>query len=218
MKNKQSGFAPGTDASELSHQYGMDTGPSQNPEATNAQEFNYDALRLPQDFAVTLGVKKVVNIVPVRRPSKTDFFRVRAGEEWRFQCMVLELKEEGETYVVAQPLWAVLPNLLRPAMLHLAIDRRDNVFLIPVPLPGQDGRRNSWHQSMAEIVVIAEKQWVRTAANKSIGGYDAHVAQGQIQEPNWPDLSMRELVEIAFRGRIITSLEHPVVRQLQGLA
>lgn len=178
--------------------------------------FDLNALRLPQNFGESLGVKRVLTRVPVRKPNKSEFFRVRAGESWRFQTMILEIKEESETYLVAPGVWNVVFELLRPAMLHLAIDRRNNVFLIPVPLPGQDGRRNPWHQSLAEVVATAETQWVRSVANMAIGGYDMLVAEAALSEPEWPDTPFDELLEIAFRGRIIQSPDHPVVAQLLG--
>lgn len=178
--------------------------------------FDLNALRLPQNFGDALGVKRVLTRVPVRKPNKSEFFRVRTGEGWRFQTMILEIKEESETYLVAPEVWNAVFELLRPAMLHLAIDRRNNVFLIPVPLPGQDGRRNPWHQSLAEVVATAETQWVRSVANMAIGGYDMLVAEAALSEPEWPDTPFDELIEIAFRGRIIQSPDHPVVAQLLG--
>jgi hypothetical protein len=178
--------------------------------------FDLDALRLPQNFGEALGVKRLITRVPVRKPLKTEFFRVRAGEAWRFQTMILELKEEGETFLLAPAVWDAVPELLRPAMLHTAIDRRNNVFLIPVPLPGPDGRRNPWHQSLAEVVAMAETKWVRSVANKHVGGYDMLVAETTLAEPEWPDVTFQELVQIAFRERLIQSADHPVVTQLLG--
>jgi hypothetical protein len=140
--------------------------------------FNLDDMRLPQNYSETLGVKRVITRVPVRRPIKTEFFRTRPGDEWRYQTMILELKEEGETYLLVPALWDVVPELVRPAVLHAAIDRKNNVFLIPVPLPGPDGRRNSWHESLAMVVATAETGWLRCVANKPVNGYDIHVATG----------------------------------------
>lgn len=180
--------------------------------------FNLNALRLPQNFGETLGVRKIITRVPVRKPNKTDFFRVRPGEEWRFQTMILEIKDEGETYVLMPEVWGVIQELLRPAMLHVGIDRRNNVFLIPIPLPGDDGRRNSWHQSLAGIVEQAEDKWVRIAANKGVGGYDVFRADAKLPEPEWPDLTLAELMEIAFRDKIIASAEHSIIRQLLGVS
>lgn len=178
--------------------------------------FDLRALRLPQNFGESLGVKRHITRVPVRKPLKTEFFRVRADEEFRFQTMILELKEEGETYLLAPELWGVVPELLRPAVLHTAIDRRNNVFLIPIPLPDPDGHRNPWHQSLAEVVSMAESKWLRSVANKHVSGYDMLVTEGDLPEPDWPELDFHKLVEIAFREKLIQSFDHPVINQLLG--
>lgn len=188
---------------------------NQNAISTN---IDFNALRLPQNFSESLGVRKAITRVPVRKPSKTDFFRVRPGDEWSYQTMVLEIKDEGETYIVSQALWGSISELLRPAMLHVAIDRRNNVFLIPIPLPGEDGRRNSWHQSLADIVDVAEDKWVRTSANKFVGAYDAYIAESKLLEPEWPDMTLEEILKIAFRDKVLESVDHPVIRQLRGVA
>ena len=40
--------------------------------------FNPAALRLDQSFADTVGVKKLLTTVPVRKPNRQDFVRVNA--------------------------------------------------------------------------------------------------------------------------------------------
>jgi hypothetical protein len=39
-----------------------------------------------------------------------------------------------------------------------------------------------------------------------------------IADPTWPDLSLQQMLKIAFhdRGRIIRDFDHPVVKLLQG--
>jgi hypothetical protein len=65
-------------------------------------------------------------------------------------------------------------------------------------------------------VAMAEIKWVRSVANKAVGGYDMLVADANLAEPEWPDTSFQELVQIAFRERLIQSPDHPVVTQLLG--
>jgi len=178
--------------------------------------FDLNTLKLPQNFGDSLGVTKKITRIPVRKPLKTDYFRVRSGEAWRYQTMILELKEENETYVLHPDLWNIIPEIIRPAALFVGIDRRNNVFLIPVPLPGADGKHNSWHQSLLEVLEMAKAHWVRSVSNKAVSGYDILVAEGNLAEPDWPDLNFEELFDIAFRQRFIDSQEHPVIMQLLG--
>jgi hypothetical protein len=49
-----------------------------------------------------------------------------------------------------------------------------------------------------------------------LGGYEIFEATAKLPEPTWPDLSLDDLLTIAFRGRIITDPDHPVVLEMLG--
>ena len=178
--------------------------------------FDLDALRLQQNVGDGFTVKRQITRVPVRKPQKQEFFRIHPSEEQRLPVMILEQKEEGLTYLLAPSAYDLLPELQRAVTLVAAIDRRGNPFLIPLPLPGEDGRSNPWHVSLSAVVALSEQKWVRCVANMQAGSYDAYVATGQLADPEWPDVKFEELVEIAFRGRVIESADHPLIRQLLG--
>lgn len=193
--------------------------PGDVPADAPSNPFDLSALRLPQDFGAQLGVKKVITTVPVRKPDKQTFIRVRAGEEWRLQTMVLELKEEREIYLVAPPLWEALFDECKPVCLFVAMTRQKVLFLWPAKLPSSEGRADSWSESALKAVEVATEKWVRVAPNMGLGGYDLHVATGQgLSEPEWPDLDLQGIIKLAFQGRLIDSLEHPIIRRLQGAA
>jgi hypothetical protein len=71
-----------------------------------ADPFDAARLRLSQNFTATVGVKKRLTTVPVRKPSKQDFIRVHPDPAYRLDTAVLELKDENETYLVDPGLWA----------------------------------------------------------------------------------------------------------------
>ena len=62
----------------------------------------------------------------------------------------------------------------------------------------------------------AKTRWVRTTANMSLGAYDLAVASGQVAEPSWPDITFQEVIKIAFRDKMISDWNHPVLRRLRG--
>jgi hypothetical protein len=174
------------------------------------------SLRLPANYGATLGVKKLLTNVLVGKPKKPQFFRTNASDDMTFPAMILENKEARESYVVIPDVAQEISELVRPVMLHAAIDRQNNVSLIPVPLPGEDGTRNPWHESLAQAVEHAKFKWIRITANMHAGGYDVYEAEGELPEPEWPAHDIDALVQVAFRGKIITSLDHPVVQSLLG--
>jgi len=174
------------------------------------------SLRLPSNYGATLGVKKMLTTVPVGKPKKPQFFRTHRSDDMTFPAMVLEQKETRETYVVVPDAAQQISELVRPMQMYAAIDRENNVFLIPVPLPGESGTRNQWHESLAQAVEHAKQKWLRISANTHIGGYDVYEAEGVLPEPEWPAHDIESLIEVAFRGKIITSLDHPIVQSLLG--
>ncbi len=174
------------------------------------------SLRLPANFGATLGVRKLLTNVLVGKPKKANFFRTHPAEEMTFPAMILENKEARESYVVIPEVAQEISELVRPVMLHAAIDRQNNVSLIPVPLPGEDGTRNPWHESLAQAVEHAKLMWIRITANMHTGGYDVYEAECELPEPEWPTHDIDALVQVAFRGKIIIGLDHPIVQSLLG--
>ena len=73
-----------------------------------ADPFDLDSLRLSQDFASAVGVKRLIKTVPVKKPSKEWFVRTHPDPAYRLQTAVLELKEDRETYLVSPGLWPEL--------------------------------------------------------------------------------------------------------------
>jgi hypothetical protein len=158
----------------------------------------------------------VLTVVPVVKPTKDRFFRTHESPNWVYPSWILEDKKTGETYIVSEDVGSVLGGLVRAVELYTAIDRQNNVFLIPIPLPGANGVRNPWHESLLQAVLRAKLVWLRITANKDLGGYDIFEATAKLPEPIWPDTTLDELLAIAFRGRIITNPDHPVVQEKLG--
>ena len=178
--------------------------------------FNPAALRLSQDFAATAGVKKVLTTVPCRKPNRHEFIRVRPGEDWRLQTAAFEDRVNREMYLVNKQLWNELGGEIIPLCLFVTVNRQGDVALWPAKLPGADGRSNDWNQSALAAAALAEVKWIRLVSNITAGMYDTLAAQGQLPEPEWPDLSLKELLKLCFRDRIIQSTNHPVLRALRG--
>ena len=189
------------------------TAPQQPPSATS---LDLKALRLPPNYGATFGVKKLLTNVPVGKPQKQQFFRTHASAEMAFPAMILENKEARESYLVVPEVAQEISELVRPVQLHVAIDRQDNPFLIPVQLPGESGSRNPWHESLAQAIEHSKLKWIRISANMSRGNYDVYQAQAPLPDPEWPETTIDALLQVAFRGKIITSLDHAIVQTLLG--
>jgi hypothetical protein len=181
--------------------------------------FDLANLRLAQNFNETAGVKKLLRTVPVRKtPNKQDFIRVHPDASYRENFAVIELKEDREIYLVAgSNLIAELAAEVVNVTVYTAINRQGVIFLWWVRLPNADGKEMEWHRSARDATEEGTRQWIRVVPNMSLGAYEIIVAEKIITQPQWPNLTFQELIRIAFRERLITSLDHPVIKRLRGL-
>ena len=198
---------------ELENSHAGTEAPSSAPDP-----FDLGNLRLSQSFTETAGVKKLLTTVPVRKPNPQDWVRVHPGSEYRENFPLIELKDEREEYVVAASLVHELVGEFVSKTLYTTVNRQGVVSLWPVRLPDPDGREMEWHRSAREAAELAMNRWVRCKANRSLGAYDIFQAEACIAEPAWPDLTFQQIIRIAFRDRLITSMDHPVIKRLRGLS
>ena len=102
--------------------------------------FDPAALRLDQSFAETVGVRKLLTTVPVRKPNRQDFVRVHADPAYRLTpAAIIELKDDREVYLVTPHMASELPGEFAAATLFTTINRQGVLHLWPVKLPSADG-------------------------------------------------------------------------------
>lgn len=185
------------------------------PESSAPDPFDPELLRVSADMA-EVGIKKVITTVPCRKPGKQEFVRTRAGEGNSLNTLILEDQETRDCYLVAPGLREYVLQDSVMVRLTMAVTRSGDLFLWPLKLPGPDGRSCRWHESALVAAQRAETSWVRVAANMSSGCYDVYEAQGIKLEPEWPELSFRELLRLCFKDRLIDSPDHPFLKRLRG--
>jgi hypothetical protein len=180
--------------------------------------FTPENLLLSQAFTETMPVKKLLTIVPVRKPSQQDWVRVHPDSEFRQNVSVIDLRDDREVYVVTSRLVPELIAEIVNVSLYLAINRQGNPFFWPIRLPDQTGKDLTWWQSARDAADRATRSWIRVRADMNLGGYQVWEAAHDLGNPTWPELNFWQLVQIAFKHNLIDSLDHLVVKRLRGLA
>ena len=175
--------------------------------------FDPEAIRLSTGDQQAAGEKLLVNI-PVRKPNPAEFFRVNADPAYTCDTALLEV--DSEWFLVLPRLRGVLLADIKNVQIYTCMARIGALFLWPVRLPGGDGRDNRWWQAAHQIARTAQTEWVRSVADMSAGSYDVTRALVEIPDPVWPNKTLRDLLELAFRKNLIDSPDHLVVRRLQG--
>lgn len=174
-------------------------------------------LRLPQDFAATLGVKKALLHIPVRKPDRHWFIRVHPDPTYRLDCFTIELKDENETYIVMSDIYPYVAEEAVPKTVFTAINRSGTPFLWPIRLPGPDGRQDDWNKTAHAAAELAMTKWLRVASDRTAGCYQIlEATAANLSEPEWPTELFTHLLKIAFKDRLIDTLDHPVLRRLRG--
>jgi hypothetical protein len=177
-----------------------------------------EALRLSTDDAAGLtGTRERLLHVPVGNPNRHAFFRIHPDPAMSLVTTIFEDKAARETFFVVPEMRGVLLGETKPVWLAIAITAQGVVLMFPISLP-TDGRTNPWLETKRQAAELAKTRWVRMVADMQLGAYRIFEAEGELPDPVWPEQSFRELLEIAFKGRIIDHEDHPVVRRLRGLA
>ena len=194
----------------------VDSEGAETPENPLETKADFSRFRLSQNFGSVSGVRKKLTTVPVRKPHKTQFFRIHP--ENKLDTMLLKYGEGNEEiYLIESDVLPEVDDLAKPYRLVVTIDRQNNVFIWPLAIPDQD-RPLNWHISAMDAASNAELSWTRMQANMTLGAYEIFSAEGELSEPEWPELSIDELLEIAFKNKIIDRPDHLVLLQLRGLA
>ena len=180
--------------------------------------FDPERLRLSPELTASLGLKRALLTIPVRRPPKEWFFRTHEDPRYHLQTLVLELKEDRETYLIAPELRdeVIDEPCVRPCILVSCVSRQSKFFFWPLRPPDSSGRRNDWVQSALDAVTIAQKKWIRLRPDLELGAYEVIYAEHLTAAPIWPDMPLAQLLRIAFKGKYIDHCDHVVLQQLRG--
>lgn len=177
------------------------------------------AIRLqPNGSGETGIVQELAAHVPVRKPKRTEFVRTREeADMWLTTTVYIDRDDRGDVYFVPPTMRAALLGEAKSVILLPTITTQRVLTLWPLSIPVDDGRRNDWFTTAREAAEHAKTHWIRLVADMALGAYRIYRAEGQLPEPEWPDLSMSEMLRLGFKDRVIDRDDHPIIRRLRGL-
>lgn len=190
--------------------------PHEDGEVENLNPFDPKRLRISRAFSEGPTVQKIVASVQVRKPNRQEYFRVHPDPEMRIDTLLLELRDDRQSYLISLDVAPAIPGEAVAKTLYTSVTRQGAILLWPVRLPDEQGRLDEWNTVAHEAARRAESNWIRLAANMGAGTYDVYEAIDQMAEPEWPNLPLHRLLEMAFKERFVDNLDHPVVRRIMG--
>jgi hypothetical protein len=193
--------------------------PPTPPEPDDLDPFDLDRLRQAQDLSAAGGVREVLSSVKFGKPSKESFFRVHPSPDYRIRAGVIEKKEEDSAcYWVDPSLWLAMADepTFSPRAVFTAVTRQGVLFLWGCRLPGPDGKSPDWISIPLEAAKMAETRWTKMFWDQNHRKHRVMTAPALTDEPQWPDVPFQRLLQLAFKDRVITSFEDPILKGLRG--
>lgn len=161
-------------------------------------------------------MKEILTIPVLAKPNKQSFFRTHP--EFETKAYIIEWEDErNAAYIVLPKMLPYVDDQAKPYILYLCTYPNGTIFLTSIKQPNEDGNWNEWHRSKTEAIIKAKKEWIRLIPDKKAQGYNVQIAKGDYGVPKWPELSMNEIIAIAFKDRHISDVNHPKIKQLAGL-
>ncbi len=165
------------------------------------------------------GAEEMLSAVSVRKPPAEEYIRVHPNREMTISVALHESREgyTSEYYIIMPKMLSTL-NSLRGAFyaqLYVTVTRSGNTMLWPVKLP-TGGAGNPWYESALHGAELAKANWIRIFADAGQKQYRVMKALSDIDGPKFPGKPMNELLEIAFKNRVIDNDDHPICRKLRG--
>jgi hypothetical protein len=181
-----------------------------NPDA--ADDLAIDQSHL-EEYANPGSESAVVECV---RPPKGIFFTVRAETgklPYKDRAFYFLLQIEGrDPYLVAPKIAEQKSeeDTIRPVLIVRYVTMAGEEGLWPLKLNPPDGKSNNWNTSALNIIEIAETKWVRIVNTKK--HYRHQPSKKTLKEvpPKFSDRSFKDLIDIAFKDRIVKSLDHEI--------
>jgi hypothetical protein len=179
----------------------------------------------PEDLWIDLSklhaagkVNRPLTTIPIRKPNKHEFFRTNPDEAYWKAVAFIEM--ERILYLVHPKMIVHLDaDDIFYAYLCLAISKSGELFFWP--LKTNTGRANMWNESALGIAKMGTNSWVKIRSRledgKAGGYYEAEIPIKSSGDPTWPNLSRKQLYDIAFKGdRIVDRIDHLVIQKLTG--
>jgi hypothetical protein len=158
-------------------------------------------------------------VCTVGRPGNIDHFRTHSNPSWWCDFYFLEYtgaNGQRQLYFV-DPALNGLPELegqVKRRRLVPYVTLRGGLGVWPIGIEATD---NHYVSSALRICGEAVGRWVLCVSVRELGQYKLKFAQGEHPEPKWPDLSLGQLLEMAFPPeKRITTTDHPILAKLRG--
>ena len=179
--------------------------------------FDPETFKRDQAFDAGMGIHDLLTHIPTRKsPAPEWWFRTHPDPQYTAAFPFLELKSSSDLFLLAPQVAKAMATepCLKIKGVTLAVNHDQEPFVLHYRIPGVDGRTDLWMNSMGVAIDTAKHTWVRCFPKSSY--YHVQTSDMQRSEPTWPDLSLRDVMQMAFGENLIDDLNDPRLKILRG--
>jgi hypothetical protein len=154
-------------------------------------------------------------VVECGKPAKGHFFTVQreTGKPWKNRNFYFLLQIEGRDPYLVTPKIAGQKkeeDTIRPVLIVRYVTMAGEEGLWALKLNPPDGKSNNWNKSALNILELAESGWVRMVNAGKHYRYQPSKKTLKEVPPKFTDRTFKDLIDIAFKDRIVNSLDHEI--------
>jgi len=184
----------------------------------SADDLSADAIMSVTDPTVS-DVPTILQAISKRSPSNTTYFRTHMDDNLWLKVVAVfdEESTDRDFYVIPPKLIEVIPPELRRTVTlvpYTTLEKRIGVW--PVKHAQDPTKKTVWETTALETCRKAQTRWVR---KKNAGSHWDAAFGAMADEPWWPEGFGRDMIfDLALKANIVTSISHPIVQRVRGLA
>jgi hypothetical protein len=187
-------------------------------EGFDAAAYFKEAMKLRKPLQPVIRKTTVTAEVRVGRPDGDTWFQCNPEPEASMDAYIIRDAEKRYFYI-AEPMVSdpvIYPRLKPVLLIEAAVWPPTVPYIIPFFYPDPD--RDIAAYTSALVALEQARSGVWTQMRWGDGSYVVAKAENNPHPPTFSGKAMWELLSIGFKDRVVTTTEHPLVKQLRGIA
>ena len=124
----------------------------------------------------------MLNVIPVRRPKKQEWFRVHSDEAYRGDFAVIKLEADGEFFIVAPPIAREFAKECPFVTIYTVLNSGGSCSCGLLRSRRRTVTKILWLMSAHEVATAAIKRSVRMQSNRALGAYEYYFSDNPTPE------------------------------------
>ena len=162
---------------------------------TNDDEFEYEALIVTPNPNKALQIKTCIPKQPFKiKPGIKSNYVWTVFNKTGWSIVLPALADQGN-FIKGMALTTLYPGVMSDG----------TYFLLPITL-SFDRCETSWSMALEKIATVAENSWVVVTKSSTKQKHEYTVVKTH-GKPEWPEIQLKDWVKIAFKGKVIKTME-----------